>query len=253
LANNGIKIMEGQDVRLLSIPADAGKGLGSFDTIHQHRTPKVFAERIAKWAAQNQGVAAEAFLKRVTTDLDYAIQKMNETRAAFAAKVSETLGLQNASGLVTRALGHFAIIAAAGELATEFGTTGWPAGEAPRALAATFEGWFLSQHKVTQNVKDGVKQVREWIEANIDRLEKRVGNDGRPEIDIPPELFRRDACAGFDHEQVARHLKAEGDLAHNDGRLTLQRRDGAQRYNVYCVRVVAADTADRPLASKAAN
>jgi putative DNA primase/helicase len=127
---------------LLSIPADVGKGLGSFDTIHQHMSAKDFAETIAKWAKQNQGVAAEAFLTRVTGDLDYAVARMNEIKTTFASSESQRLNLVNAPPLIGRALGHFAIMAAAGKLATEFGVTGWPEGEATRAASATFESWF---------------------------------------------------------------------------------------------------------------
>jgi putative DNA primase/helicase len=58
---HGLELKAGQQRRLLSIPADAGTGFGSFDridTIPGVTTAKQFAEKIESWAKQSKGGAA---------------------------------------------------------------------------------------------------------------------------------------------------------------------------------------------------
>ncbi|MGD1098508.1 MAG: hypothetical protein ABSB35_41830, partial [Bryobacteraceae bacterium] len=48
---------------------------------------------------------------------------------------------QNAAGVVPRAALRFALVAAGGELASEFKLTGWRKGEAFRAAKKCFRSW----------------------------------------------------------------------------------------------------------------
>ena len=81
-----------------------------------------------------------------------------------------TLNLHGASGQVKRGARRFALIAAAGDMATEAGFTGWPAGEASRAARVCFEAWTrtraggLGASERTQ----ALSQVRYWIEKNAE-------------------------------------------------------------------------------------
>ena len=45
------------------------------------------------------------------------------------------------AGQAKRAAARFAVLALAGELATDYGVTGWPEGEAIRAAAVGFAAW----------------------------------------------------------------------------------------------------------------
>jgi hypothetical protein len=103
---------------------------------------------------------------------------------------------------------------------------------------------FTAQYKVIENLQKGVAQVLEWIAANDGRLDKSPIKEGHRDYYISLDEFRNDACAGLDYKEVARRLKEEGRLVHNKDGLTYQRRDGSQRYDVYCVRVGIGDIGD---------
>ena len=59
------------------------------------------------------------------------------------------------------------MIAAAGELATEWGITGWRAGEATESAQRCFSNW-LERRGTTgaSDVEAGIRQVRAFIAAN---------------------------------------------------------------------------------------
>ena len=44
IAEEGGKVQAGQAVRLIDVPADAGKGLGIFENLHSHESPSAFAD-----------------------------------------------------------------------------------------------------------------------------------------------------------------------------------------------------------------
>ena len=66
-----------------------------------------------------------------------------------------------------RVAARFALVAVAGELATEAGLTGWPAGESERAVRRCFESW-LAQRGGTGNaeVRQMVRQVQRFFELH---------------------------------------------------------------------------------------
>ena len=107
---------------------------------------------------------------RVTADLPYAIKKLNETRESFIADEKTKLGLTNPPPDLIRAMDHFAVAAASGELATEFGTVPWQPGDARRALSETFGLWYATDYNPNENVHHGVKQALEWTAANMHRF-----------------------------------------------------------------------------------
>jgi hypothetical protein len=155
------------------------------------------------------------------------------------------LSLTNAPPDLIRALDHFAVAAASGELAIEFGTVPWHPGDAIRAVSATFESWYRTQYKVIEDPKIGMRQALKWIAANMDRLEKRPEKNGYIDYEIPPDVFRHEVCAGSnDYKQVARQLKAVGILIHSPGGLTYQRRDPVtgRLIDVYRVRLPVGDS-----------
>src|SRR5690606_4640071 len=55
----------GQEVRILDIEADAGKGLGLFDTLHSHPNGDALARAIKDKAAQHYGIAGPEFVRRL--------------------------------------------------------------------------------------------------------------------------------------------------------------------------------------------
>ena len=73
-----------------------------------------------------------------------------------------------ASGQVQRVGRRFALAAVAGELATEAGCTGWPAGAATDAANACFHAWLAARPGGIGNAEEAqmLTQVRSWVQLN---------------------------------------------------------------------------------------
>ena len=130
----------GQEVRLIEIPADAGSGFGLFENLHGEASAGDFANRLKTAALECFGDAARVFIDRLIPRLS-DVADIAAHRDDFIKKHLPT----DATGQVHRVCQCFALVAAAGELATEFGITGWPQGEAERAAARCFSDWLLQR------------------------------------------------------------------------------------------------------------
>lgn len=128
----------GHEVRFVDLPADAGSDLGIFQVLHGESGGAAFAERAGRAARQHYGAAGAAFVERLASEREDASRLLREgveqLRRAWVPQPS-------ASGQVRRVAARFAIVATAGELATRWGLTGWPQGEAARAAHALFAAW----------------------------------------------------------------------------------------------------------------
>ena len=129
----GHRAKAGQSVRLLDIPAS--RTFGAWDTLHGMASGTAFSDAIKRASATHHGHAGRAFLEQLTRDTrDFcALLERIKDLPPFAADGGE--------GQDKRAAGRFALFALAGEVATEYGLTGWPEGEAIRAAAEGFKVW----------------------------------------------------------------------------------------------------------------
>lgn len=128
---------------------------------------------------------------------------------------------QNAGGVVPRAALRFALVAAAGELATELKLTGWKKGEAFRAAKKCFASW-MEHHKTFDPVAKAVDRVQKFILQNNERFEvvgggvrlngSKVGYQKKGKFLILPDVFRDFVCAGTNFESVADALERAGYL-----------------------------------------
>ncbi|MCC7101206.1 MAG: hypothetical protein IT500_16620, partial [Rubrivivax sp.] len=134
---------------------------------------------------------------------------------------------------------RFGLVAVAGELATHYGLTGWPEGEASQAASRCFAAWLDSfGGSGSREDRALLAQVRGFFETHgASRFEDvaatvdqriinragfyRTGPDGAREYLVLPEAFKRDVCAGFDLKAAIRCLLAQGWIvAGGDGRPT---------------------------------
>jgi uncharacterized protein (DUF927 family) len=168
------------------------------------------------------------------SDLDAAMDSVRDMMNQFTL---DRNGFAQAAPEVHRALGRFALVAAAGELATQFGITGWGKGDAMWAAKVCFEAWLKERGGSGSSDMDAaVRQVQAFIEAhglgrfqplNVEhtsqrdsfgqRVLNRAGfwtedNERGREYLLLPECFRNEVCANFDHKAVAAELKKRGYL-----------------------------------------
>jgi putative DNA primase/helicase len=143
-AQSGRRIKAGQEVRLLDVPAVVPGGFGCFDTLHGEADGAAFAQRMRRAVVAQHGTAARAFVhhlaKAMRANGDFAAKVVERARAWVAEHVP-----READGQVQRAANRIALAAVAGEMATEWGVTGWPAGEADRAAAVVFRDWLMER------------------------------------------------------------------------------------------------------------
>jgi putative DNA primase/helicase len=135
------RIKAGQEIRMLDIPAEVPGGHGVFEALHDAKDGAGFAQKVRAAVLEQHGTAGPAFAEwlvgLIGWNPDFVAQKI-------VPKVRDWLRRYvpvGADGQVERAGRRYAVVAAAGELATEAGVTGWPAGEAAGAAGVVFRAW----------------------------------------------------------------------------------------------------------------
>lgn len=153
----------GQEVRMADIPADAGAGFGAFEALHNHAGGAAFSKHLTGAAGAIYGAVGVAWLRWLTQRADTL---KSEIRSAADAFCSELVP-DGASGQVERVGARFALVAAAGEMATIAGLTGWQFGESQWAARACFEAWLAARGGIGNGeVQTILRKVRNFLESN---------------------------------------------------------------------------------------
>jgi putative DNA primase/helicase len=160
MAEGGHKIKSGQAMRLMDIPVE--QTYGAWDNLHGAKGGREFSDAIKQAAAQNHGHAGRAFLENLAFDKSDFCAKLEELKAA---PMFATDGIE---GQHKRAAGRFALIGLAGELATNYGVTGWQAGAAAAAAAYAFKLWQSTRGKGNDERRQILQQVSDFIERHGD-------------------------------------------------------------------------------------
>lgn len=168
MAEAGKSTRAGMEVRMADVPLDAGAGMGGLELLHDHETPAALADAITANAARSYGSAGRAWLEWLSEHHATAPGQLE----ALVDRHRAALVPEAASEQVRRVGSRFALVAAAGELATaEAGLTGWPPGHALWAVRQCFNAWLAARGHL-DNGEDVamLRQVRAWIEKNSDAL-----------------------------------------------------------------------------------
>ncbi len=153
----------GAEVRLLNLDADAGAGLGLFEDIHGAATPDLFARRLKEAAARHYGAPLRAYLEFVAGKR----AAVESALRSFQADFLKNRVPAGATGEVFRGAQRFALIVAAGELATGAKITKWEKGEATQAAAGCFKSWLDGRGTTgAGDIDAAIMQVRGFIGAH---------------------------------------------------------------------------------------
>ena len=241
----GKRTKAGVEVRLLNIQADARREMGMLEELHGFESPTLFVEQIREAALRNYGAPFRAFLRLLVGDRIGAESMVRSARKVLRETIPE-----NAVGQVGRASDRFALIGAAGELATHWGLTGWGEGEALRASQRCFTDWLGSRGTAgNSDVRAGIRQVRAFLaahgasrfpfirgsshhddagEAQLVRdragFRRRKVETGDTEYLIFLDTFRTEVCASYDFHEVARELDRRGFLLRQPPDMTIKTR-----------------------------
>ena len=156
----GYRYNAGQSVRLLDLPVERQHGI--YDTLHDFKTGAELSDWIKKHASIHYGIVGRAFLEKLTQD------KRDFNPRLQKIKDSTLFQISGAQGQHKRAAARFALIALAGELATEYGITGWPEGAALKAAAEAFRIWCDTRGQGNDEKRQILDQVLSFIERHGD-------------------------------------------------------------------------------------
>ena len=153
----------GQEVRMADIPADAGMGLGAFEELHGHCGGHALAKQVTANAQAVFGATGHAWLQWLSENADTLKVRIREGAAALSVRMIP----KDASGQVERVGARFALVGAAGELATAAGLTGWPAGESETAAVTCFNAWLTARGGAGNGeVVAMLRAVRRFLETH---------------------------------------------------------------------------------------
>ncbi len=215
----GQRAKAGQNVRILDIPA--ARQFGCFDELHGFTSGAALADAVKRAAINNHGFAGRAFLDRLARD------NQDFSSALERFKALPEFSAEDGEGQDKRAAARFALMALAGELATEYEVTGWPQGEAFLAAAEGFRLWRAMRGKGNDERRQILDHVSAFIERHGDgrfsdvdseygnRLRDRAGW-WRESIQGREYLFTadgmREALKGFDFNRALDVLQTAGVL-----------------------------------------
>ncbi len=232
----GRRAAAGQQVRVVDISADAGAGLGLFESLHGFDTADSFAKHIKAAAAQHYGTAAPAFIAKLIANKDEVMPTLREAIKRFVGEYCPP----GADGQVSRVAARFGMVAAAGELAAAWGILPWSGGEAAAGVARCFDAWlrgrggigaaearevtarvrhFLELHgsarfelmgRDTLGMAGEVQDIRIANRAGFRRME--TSGNKRWEYLILPAVFWADVCTGIDKKLAIKVLIEQGFL-----------------------------------------
>ena len=204
----------GHDVRMAHIAADAGKGLGVYDTLHDFASGAALSDHLVDKGQQYYGTAGMAFI-------EYAVEyvaRLSEGLSSRVSKLAQEMCPTDSHGQVFRVATRFALVGEAGELATHAGVTGWEKGEATAAARTCFTAW-LDGRGGSGNVEHVsiLRQVSGFFQAHGEARFvwwHRATDDHKPNT-INRAGFKRMLTGGGDAiNSNADHHKAYGDMVH---------------------------------------
>ena len=246
MAEAGKVAKGGQMVRLPSIPADAGAGMFALERLHDQPDGRQFSDTMKSVTREYYGTAGEAFLDKLT---DHPAT-LKETTDSIRGGITEIVKLMKipdgAAPEIGRVAARFALVSFAGELATQFGVTGWSKGEALKAAIRCFDDW-LSESGGAMGADDKAlfAQVSAFLQAHgtsrfpphdisqedLQRVQNRAGfghNNGENVFYwVESGAFKRELCKGFSLTAAVKSLIKAGWLEHGPDRTQQKKRINA--------------------------
>jgi putative DNA primase/helicase len=141
--------------------------------LHDHANGAALSDALKQAATTHYGQAGRAFLEQLTFDA----RKMPE----YLEKIKNLPKFSVEDGQHKRAAARLALIALAGELATEYGITGWQEGEAIEAAQDALECWQDLRGSGPSERGQVLAQMVSFIDRHGDaRFSDADSDDGRP-------------------------------------------------------------------------
>jgi putative DNA primase/helicase len=183
----------GQQARLADIPADAGRGLGVFEDLHEYASGHEFAQALARAVGNYYGTPFAAFLSRLMRERGEELwdSLLDQIRDFERMNLSDA----EAGGQARRVATRFGLVAAAGELAIQWLDLPWQKGAASQAAGNLFQAWIEQRGGAgDQEERAALAQVRDFLSRHG---EARFTDWDRPAADTDKHAPRVINRAGF--------------------------------------------------------
>ena len=221
MLDGGTRIKAGQAVRIIDLPV-TDRAHGCWDTLHGFASGAALSDALRRESETHYGHAGRAFLERLVRD-DH-----DQVRALLTViKARPEFNTEGGEGQFQRVAARFAVFALAGELATAYGVTGWPEGEAIHAAAVGLRLWLGMRDGKTTDAEGPqvVAQLVEFLERHGDSrfsdadseqaqpVRERAGwwrqRDGERSYLITATGMR-EILKGHDYKRALAHLEQAG-------------------------------------------
>jgi len=157
MAEGGLKAKAGQSVRILDLPVDRKFGL--FDDLKGFASGSLLAESIKTSVQRHYGIVGRKYLEQLT-------HESREIAVLYERIKALPKFCHHVSGQEKRATNRFALVALAGELATEYGLTGWREGDALEAAAIALSLWCGQRRAGNSEQPDILGQLNDFLERH---------------------------------------------------------------------------------------
>lgn len=253
MAQAGQKTNAGIEVRVAHIDADAGKGLKTFDSLVLAKTGAAQADKIKELSHAYYGSAGITWLEHITTDKTGTTANARQLVNDFMSNYSDLAPQAH------RVAKRFAIVAAAGELATSAGITGWQEGQATKAVMICLDNWLANygrggeheQRQIIEHIKAFIEQHGSsrfqpcYRNTRLDLEERTPNRVGYRNTDTGDYYFSKETfdkvCEPFSKKKVLQVLEEADLLLLNQGDRKIYKTpdtlfNGKQRPSVYAVK-----------------
>ena len=252
MAQAGKKTNAGVEVRVAHIDADAGKGLKTFDSLVLAKTSEAQADKINELSHAYYGSAGIAWLEHITSDKTATTATAGQLVGDFMSQYSDLKAQAH------RVAKRFAIVAAAGEMATQAGITGWQVGQATTAVMTCLDNWLDNygrdgeheQRQIIEHIKAFIEQHGSsrfqpcYRNTRLDFEERTPNRVGYRNMETGDYYFSKETfdkvCAPFSKKKVLQVLEEADLLLLNQGDRKIYKApdtlfSGKQRPSVYAV------------------
>ena len=252
MAQKKKKTNAGIEVRVAHIDANAGKGLKTFDSLVLADTSEAQADTINELSHAYYGSAGIAWLEYITSDKAATTANAGQLVSSFMNQYSDLTAQAH------RVAKRFAIVSAAGELATQAGITGWQAGQATAAVMICLDNWLDNygrdgeheQRQIIDHIKAFIEQHGSsrfqpcYRNTRLDFEERTPNRVGYRNMDTGDYYFSKETfnkvCEPFSKKKVLQVLEEADLLLLNQGDRKIYKApdtlfSGKQRPSVYAV------------------
>ena len=245
LSSGGEKVPAGLKVRLLDVPAEV-RPESAFETCSADAIEEL-GKSFYPLTLRLHGAAGRAWLRHlVDLGSEEITARLRRHRDEWLALPAVAAVRRTATPQVRSILNRFALIAAALRMAIEASLLPWSINDTDLGVAACMMRWLKSRKgrlDLTGEMLGAIEQIRTILAADLHGrfIHQRV-IDGQLDYNSPAEATKRDTlgyvkdgrilieptawrtvlCDGYDPEKTALHLKKEGYLIADDGKLQHQ-------------------------------